>query len=377
MDLSHKIITFFSLVFTVSVFVLLSNQPIYAQSVPSPACLGSCPVTPDPTSILPPSPTQILDRAITISPPCTPTTFTSDIQSNRHNNKNSQDQGLFSVILQLIILLIQLVLGGGTAPLPTPTPIPQPTHIPTIPCDLAPTAVLPTAVIATLIPTAPSSQNPTTAPTQAPIATLVPTMGTSSAPSPLPGGGGAGLSYPPNLIQSTTMPGYYQLPPTSSPNSGYTTLSCGNKLWGARELVGFLYTVGQRWRQKYPQGYIRVADMNGSGHEPGHTTGESVDLDATTNGTDCVADFIASGLGGDCGGTKYNREATIELAKIIIDTGIITRIIYLDQTVNAAMDEYAKSKGATRNVSLERPAHDNHFHVDLKIPKLATWAQSC
>jgi hypothetical protein len=379
MHIPHKIILFFVLFFTLSLFVMYPGEQhmLFAQEVPSPACLGSCPTAPltqtplnEPTSETSQVPDTTTAIAATITPPC-PDTISANARKGKYNGGKNQSEGLLSFILQLITLLLQLLIGGGT---PLPAPIPSPTPTPIDPCHLIPTAMI------TAIPLSepPPSKQPTTLPTIGQPTQAQPTTAVSSPPSPLPSGSLTALIYPPGIVASTTMPGYFQLPSsTTGSTTGYETLSCDAKHWGAKELVGVIYTVAQRWKQKYPQGYIRIDDMNGTGHEPGHTTGESADIDGTTNGTDCVADFIAAGIGGDCSGTTYNREATIELAKMFIDTGKLTRIIYLDQAVNAAMDEYAKSKGATRNVSLERPDHDSHFHIDLNIPKLATWAPDC
>jgi hypothetical protein len=390
MSIPHKIILFFALLLSLSLFAILpgSQQLLFAQDVPSPACLGSCPTAPvtqapldEPASDVSDAPEETTTIATTVTPPC-PGSISANARrggrggdrgGDRDGGAGNQNGGLLDIFFQLITLLLQLLIGGGA---PLPTPIPDPTPAPLDPCHLTPTAIITAIPIPLSEP--PPSEEPTTQPTsEQPSQAPQPTVSISSPISPLPGNGVINLIYPPGIVASTTMPGYFQLPSSTSGTNGYTTLSCDAKHWGAKELVGVIYTVAQRFRQKYPQGYLRVDDMNGAGHEPGHTTGESADIDGTTNGTDCVADFIAAGIGGDCSGTTYNREATIELAKMFIDTGKLTRIIFLDPTVNAAMDEYAKSKGATRNVSLERPDHDSHFHIDLNIPKLATWAPDC
>ncbi len=184
-----------------------------------------------------------------------------------------------------------------------------------------------------------------------------------------------GITYPTNM---TCKPdGYCQLQHPQPPNGSYRALNCQSKYFGHKDLVGVLYTVSERWKQKYPSGFLRIGDLNGAGHKT-HNKGYAVDLDATTNGTDCVADYVAGGLARNCGGGNYNREATVELGKMFVDTNSIRQILYMDQSVNSAVMEYARQTNKSPGMNMFPVArHDNHFHVDVRIENLPFWEPGC
>lgn len=189
----------------------------------------------------------------------------------------------------------------------------------------------------------------------------------------LPGAPGApieGLISPPNLTQHTSYSGYYQLPPTS-PDNSYDVYTCDNKLWGSKQLIDVLYTVAKRWKQKYPGGYLYIGDLNASGHAS-HKWGRAVDLEATTNGTDMVADFT-----GNFG--PYNHGATVELGKMFADTNMVKNIWFNDVSVNSAVLAHASATGKSKEMVMQPiTGHDNHFHLDIQLePLLAPWEPGC
>lgn len=189
------------------------------------------------------------------------------------------------------------------------------------------------------------------------------------APANLPpncntGVGPKGITYPPNLgAQNTSHPGYYLMPNATDNAYKFEYPSCTGQHYGSKDLIGALYTVAQRWKQKYPNGRLNIGDLNATGHLS-HTKGIDVDMDATTNGTDAVADYQRG---------NYNRAATIELGKMFIDTGIIQIIFYNDLFVNSDVNGYAK-----RTVLDPEIGHENHFHVRIDNKyKLPYWEPGC
>jgi hypothetical protein len=179
-----------------------------------------------------------------------------------------------------------------------------------------------------------------------------------------------GLISPPNLTQHTSYQGYFQLPPVSDDNS-YDVYTCDNQLWGSKQLIDVLYTVAKRWKQKYPEGYLYIGDLNASGHAS-HKWGRGVDLEATTNGTDMVADFTEN-FG------PYNHGATIELGKMFADTDMVKHIWFNDVSVNRAVLDHASTTGRSKEMVMQPiTGHDNHFHLDINLePLLQVWEPSC
>lgn len=176
-----------------------------------------------------------------------------------------------------------------------------------------------------------------------------------------------GIIYPPSLVENKIHPGYYQMPP-DSPNGPYDIYTCSGRTWGSKELIGVLYTVANRWKQRYPQGRINIGDLNATGHKT-HFWGRAVDIDATTNGKDWVADFTRR---------NYNQQATIELGKMFADTNLILSILYNDVTVNNAVLDYSKQTGLSKGMDMRWVVnHNNHFHVNIRIDKLETWGPDC
>lgn len=183
-----------------------------------------------------------------------------------------------------------------------------------------------------------------------------------------------GLLTPPNLQEHPIMKGYFLLP--ESDDDSYRLITSGDCLYGSPELISVIYTVAKKWKGQYPQGYLFVNDLNGP--DPPHKShkwGRGVDLVATTNGVDRVAD-ITENYG------PYNRIATVELGKMFASTDKILNIWYNDAPVRKDVLEFANNPDNPNNsaeMNMEWfSGHDNHFHVDINLePLLSTWAPGC
>jgi hypothetical protein len=180
-----------------------------------------------------------------------------------------------------------------------------------------------------------------------------------------------GLQLPPGMgPENPAHKGYFQLPYPDSPNGSYKSYACANHAWGSKELISVLYTVAEAWKKKYPQGWVNIGDMTAVGHKS-HMWGRAADLDATTNGKDLAADFTKG---------NYNREATIELGKLFVDTDQVLHIWFNDQSVNSAVLEYSRQTGKSAGMVMHPIVkHDDHFHLDVKQnpEKLEFWTPSC
>lgn len=175
-----------------------------------------------------------------------------------------------------------------------------------------------------------------------------------------------GLIYPQPLTKHPTRAGYYQLPPST--DGSYRIETCPGQSWGSQELVGVLYTVAKRWKELHPRGRLNIGDLNAFGHKS-HNWGRAVDLDATTTGSDWVADFTKG---------NYNRSATIELGKLFVDTNLILNIWYNDQAVNNEVLAYSRATGKSLGMNMKPiVGHNNHFHVDINTEKLGFWVPGC
>lgn len=196
-----------------------------------------------------------------------------------------------------------------------------------------------------------------------------------------------GIEIPPSLIAHPSIAGYFKMPPST--DDSYRIYACENRTWGSQELIGVLHTVAKNWRQKYPQGFLYIGDLNATGHAS-HNIGIANDLSASTNGSDCVANYDNYDNDLTCGTSNYNREATIELGKMFVDTGIVLNIWYNDPEVNNAVMEYAKQTGKSPKLfdspknspsvpgMRNQPGHANHFHLDIFIdPTLTFWEPNC
>lgn len=181
--------------------------------------------------------------------------------------------------------------------------------------------------------------------------------------------------------------GFYCRMP-DAPNGEYELLwrkewdRYGPQVWGSEELIAVLYTVAVNWRHEYCtklniplstcKARLYIRDMTSPYHFS-HKWGSAADLHATTNGTDCAANF--TGVYG-CSKSKYNASATITLGKILLDTGYVRLILHNGDTipingssVNREINNYAKqtlpTRFQSRNAVQHVDGHDDHFHIYL------------
>ncbi|MEX2053954.1 MAG: pilin [Candidatus Colwellbacteria bacterium] len=218
------------------------------------------------------------------------------------------------------------------------------------------------------------------------------------------GGGGSGegafggvthLEFPPNFQNIEYVDGYFQMPPSTdgsyygNPNgngnrvirttpvatipelsaTGGKDAACGKK-----ELIQVIYSVAQRWREEYPNILLRVGDLNGGCLNSGicHWTHDfGVDVD------------ISSGSATSRGS---NENLSIELAKMFIDTGIVTGIVFdgTDNVLDTVNQYFTNTQGdkltawspgfgcsaegySCRHDGFMRRigGHDHHFHVHV------------
>ena len=165
------------------------------------------------------------------------------------------------------------------------------------------------------------------------------------------------------VVGTTT---YYQLP--EAPNGEYSIYSVPSRRFGQKELICVLYTAAINYQKIYgDESKMDIGDLNAQGHAS-HKWGIGVDLDAA--GSVRAADNTKPG---------YSPEATIELGKALLNTGLIKNIWYCGRgsTIGSqssadgtleAIRAYAESIGKPVNIKCLK-GHYNHFHVDLTIPK--------
>jgi hypothetical protein len=162
-----------------------------------------------------------------------------------------------------------------------------------------------------------------------------------------------GVECPPNLGgPDPARNDYFQLP--KNPDA-YSSYSSSNNQYGSKELVCVVYTVGKALKAKYPGASLHIGDMNAAGHKS-HFWGIAMDLVALNNGSIFAADNTKSG---------YNKQATVDLGKLFVDTGIIQNIWWCG--TDGSIEEiraYAESKGTPINIRCIS-GHNNHFHVDI------------
>ncbi|HUQ85566.1 MAG TPA: hypothetical protein VM077_04535 [Candidatus Limnocylindrales bacterium] len=181
-----------------------------------------------------------------------------------------------------------------------------------------------------------------------------------------------GLITPPGLACRDD--GYCKMP--ESDDGSYRLITSGDCLYGSKELITVLYSVAKTWKQKHSGGYLFINDLNGPNPpHSSHKWGRAVDLVATTDGADRVADMT-----GNFG--PYNRPATVELGQIFAATDQVVNIWYNDQPVNNDVLEFVNDpKGSGRSsgmVMMQQKGHENHFHLDVKLdPYLPVWQPGC
>ncbi len=228
-------------------------------------------------------------------------------------------------------------------------------------------------------------------------------LGINSAPS---NSGGDSTNTPsylscPDLSTTLSVQGfkYYLLPDLPDGINVRGGSNPDDYSYGVREIVCAVNTVAEKFRDKYGAGaYTQTMDLNGSGHWY-HANGTDVDTYA----------FLANGQSAATNVSAQSQEATIELGKMWIDTGLVDTIIWCDpgstpqptgdmsnQTIGngPAMDalrEYGRGKGknTTGDVLVFCwSSHYDHFHIRIDRslkgpchmplpPRVGTSAKNC
>ncbi len=175
-----------------------------------------------------------------------------------------------------------------------------------------------------------------------------------------------GLECPDKLQENPTHPGYYKMP--EAPSGEYVIYSVDARRYGSKELVCSIYTVALAYKDKYGnKSTVNVGDLNGGYPHASHYKGIAVDIDA--HGQICAADHTHPTPGdgsGLCG--PYNAEATVDLGKMWIDTGILQDIWWCEKPGDGSTEAiriYGEQKGKPVNIKC-LSGHDNHFHVNIQ-----------
>ena len=170
-----------------------------------------------------------------------------------------------------------------------------------------------------------------------------------------------GLMTPDNLTQEGCPDPYYKMP--ESEDGIYTMRSTEARRCGHLELIEVLYTVANNYYDQYgPESRLDIGDLNAGAPHVSHRWGIAADLNAKGN-PEAARTSSAN----------YSTEATIDLGKMFVDTGLIGNIWYCDGgdgSVNAISD-YADEQGNPVEIRCIE-GHANHFHIDLdeeKVPR--------
>ncbi len=125
-----------------------------------------------------------------------------------------------------------------------------------------------------------------------------------------------GLECPSNLkTQKVSGATYYQMPASTDGEYTFDPGAVPTQRYGKKELVCVIYTVAKAYKAKYKDAStVKVGDLNASGHAS-HKWGVGVDLNA--KGSKAAADGVDG---------AYDKEATVTLGKMFIDTGKIKNI---------------------------------------------------
>lgn len=157
---------------------------------------------------------------------------------------------------------------------------------------------------------------------------------------------------PPNLGGPNTL-GYYQMPEPTADEYVFSPGTCPAQRWGQKDLINVIYATAKAWKARFPDSRLRVGDLNASGHNS-HRWGVAVDISITNQ---------------SAANTSGDRNRSIELGKMFINTNLIKNIWYCDSAVNSAVMGHARAN----NLSLQQMAcvagHYDHFHVDVIVPR--------
>lgn len=155
--------------------------------------------------------------------------------------------------------------------------------------------------------------------------------------------------------------GYVQMPESPSGAWRFDAGACPAQRFGKPALLAVLATVSNRWKELHPRGWIKIGDLNASGHRS-HNWGVAVDLNAFTDDGKRAADMTNGG---------YNQAATVQLGKLFLETRKVLHIWYNDPFVNQALLDYAEKelKLKPMPVIMYQDNHANHFHLDINDPR--------
>jgi len=159
--------------------------------------------------------------------------------------------------------------------------------------------------------------------------------------------------------------GYYIVPEPSQVGNAYDLNANGgsprDQQWGKPELVKVIVAVAQKWHEAHPNVRMAIGDLDAPGHAS-HTLGEDVDIYSN--------DGIFVSYPGHSNNPNYKREYAIELGKLFLDTKIIDKIGYAqDSYVNGVLNKYAKEVGYSDDPMADWSGHDDHFHVRIHPEK--------
>lgn len=174
-------------------------------------------------------------------------------------------------------------------------------------------------------------------------------------PSPMPNDS---LQYPPDLNRGGCPEPYYRIP--EAPDGKYVIYASQSRRCGKKELIGVLYTTALNYYDKYgPGSKLYIGDLNGGDPHKSHKWGIAADLDAAANPR--AADHKKG---------NYSTSATVDLGKMLVDTGFIKNIWWCDPGDGSteAIRDYAQDQGTPINIKCIT-GHDTHFHIDIKGSK--------
>lgn len=170
-----------------------------------------------------------------------------------------------------------------------------------------------------------------------------------------------GLVLPPNFSSKKKNKLGYFLLPASPGNKDYyihtnkmpggesVGSSPNSHRYGTKEMIGVFYSVALAYHAKYSDSKLVAGDINAHGHTT-HRNG--IDMDIYTS--DHTAALRSSKGGSD--------SRSLELAKMLLDTGRIKFILFNDPQVRAEANAYAASKHLPGKMLESNETHDFHFH---------------
>lgn len=128
--------------------------------------------------------------------------------------------------------------------------------------------------------------------------------------------------------------------------------------WGTPETVAILNAVLSEFKKRHPDVTVYVGDLsikNGGDvtDHASHETGLDVDISSHTCPSFTMDDSC------------YDKNLSIELAKLFFETKAIDLILYNDTSVNSTVTQYAKDNSLPGTIKTWS-GHENHFHVRIK-----------